>query len=621
VQPTTSVDIANRETAERPALPAMSDGKVVSLQSSLPDTPEERARWLSAEVERLAKMPMVEWQFYLMDENYAVRFGVDSATLRQMVEAAIEAAEKKAREDKSDARYEQRRAEQKQERETKRTRQDEIRSRKEAERVARETTRIAREQEARRLKREAVFVEIADLPKMTHEARLKEASARLGEDFETLVQEFGVFLASRTIPKALLPWDEEVDIVELLATIEAKFRRYVVATEAVVTATVLWVPFTYVVEVATHAPKLLFTFPEKDAGKSTALHVTRWMSQRSYAAVEATGAVLYRIIDRLKPTLFLDEADTLLQRRTALAHIINQSWTNDGSKIPRARASDKGYDEYDVFGAQAIGMKKLNMPDTTQSRCIICLIWPRLASEPVEDFTYRDDDEFKVIRRKLMRWAIDNAVTLRAARPEFPPGFNNRVRTNWKMLLAIADLAGDNWPKRARKAALELETGRDEPSETVRLFAALKGVWGDAEERSSKDLCTALAEHPSGEWANFRGKGSISQHQLAVLLRPFGIRPKHNLHLAGSSKTNEGGYLRGQFENAWARLLQKPKQDSPEELLSQKLSLDSLTRSPERGGVPPGPKKPRRPPPFFSLDDEELIDGTADAAQQGADPK
>jgi putative DNA primase/helicase len=79
------------------------------------------------------------------------------------------------------------------------------------------------------------------------------------------------------------------------------------------------------------------------------------------------------------------------------------------------------------------------------SRCIVCFIWPKLASETVEDFTYADDDEFKTIRRKLLRWAVDNAVTLRDARPEFPPGFNNRVRTNWKTLLAIADLAGDEW--------------------------------------------------------------------------------------------------------------------------------------------------------------------------------
>jgi hypothetical protein len=153
-------------------------------------------------------------------------------------------------------------------------------------------------------------------------------------------------------------------------------------------------------------------------------------------------------------------------------------------------------------------------------------------------------------------------VTLQAAAPELPPGFNNRVRMNWKLMLAVADLASGEWPKRARAAALELEFGRDEPSENIRLFAALRDVWGGAQKRGSKYLCKALAAHPSGEWANFRGKGPISPIQLAALLRPFGIRPQHNLHLAGSAKSNEGGYLRSQFEDAWARLLQKPAEDS-----------------------------------------------------------
>jgi hypothetical protein len=201
------------------------------------------------------------------------------------------------------------------------------------------------------------------------------------------------------------------------------------------------------------------------------------------------------------------------------------------------------------------------MPDTTASRCIICLVWPKLASETVEEFDKRDDAGFKTIRRKLQRLAADNAVALKAAAPEFSPGFNNRVRMNWKMLLAIADLAGGEWPERARAAALELEAGRDEPSENIRLFAALRDVWGDAEKRTSNYLCAALAAH-SSEWANFRRKGPISQHQLAALLRPFGIRPVHNLHPRGSAKHNQGGYLRLQFENAWARLLQKPTDDS-----------------------------------------------------------
>jgi hypothetical protein len=127
-----------------------------------------------------------------------------------------------------------------------------------------------------------------------------------------------------------------------------------------------------------------------------------------------------------------------------------------------------------------------------------------------------------------------------------------------------------------------LETGRDEPSETIRLFAALRDVWGTASERASKDLCIALAAHPSGDWANFRDKGPISQHQLAALLRPFRIRPEHNLHLAGTARDNQGGYRRSQFENAWARLLQQPKQASKPEPPPSKPSPNPLTRSPKR---------------------------------------
>ena len=544
-------------------------GRVVNLPGT-----EERAQRLRIEVERLSRMSTVEWMYYVESEGYAEKYGVDKAALRRMIGAEITANEKKAREAKADDRYERRRSEQKQEREDKRTRQDEARARKEDERARKEAERLEREQEARRKKREAVFGEIADLPRLTHEMRLKEAAARLGEDFAILAEEFEVFLAARTIPEDLEPWPEPVGTAELLGAIEAKFCRYVVASAAIDTASTLWTAFTHVVEVATHAPKLVFTFPEKDAGKSLAQDVLRWMVLRPYAAIEATGAAVYRIVDRLRPTLLLDEADTLFARRNVLAHIINASWSNSGRKIPRVGLGGR-IEEFDVYSAQLISMKGLRMPDTVLSRCIICMIWPKLASESVVEFNYQDDEEFKVIRRKLSRWAIDNAVTLRDAKPSFPPGFVNRVHVNWRMLFAIADLAGGRWPERARNAALKLEAGRDEPSETIRLFQGLRDVWGGVEKRTSASLCEALAKHPSREWANFRGKGPIGPHQLAALLRDFQIGPIHNLHPTGRSDENRGGYRRAQFENAWARLLQKP-------------SRDSLTRSPGRG------RKPRR---------------------------
>jgi putative DNA primase/helicase len=535
--------------------PSIKNGIAQVVQFPVSD--EEKARRFHAEVARMATQPESYW-LYLISTNHVQKFGATKEQFEQAIRAILAKKEKKERTEKAEQRRIEDRAEKKQEREVKHTRQDKARLRRETERARKETERLEREQEERRKKRDAAFAAIADLPKLTHEVRLREAAARLGEDLEILAEEFEVFLAAREIPEELAPWPEPVDTAELLETIETKFRRYVVASDAVVTASVLYVPFTYVVEIATHAPKLIYTFPTKEAGKSTALHVTRRMVQRAYPAVEVTGAVLYRIIDRLKPTFLLDEADSVFKRRAALAHIINESWSNSGIKIPRTGPHGEIL-EFDPYGAQVISMRGLHMPDTTLSRSIICMIWPKLPSETVEEFTYRDDDEFKVIRRKLARWVVDNAATLRDARPDFPPGFNNRTRVNWKMLLVIAGLAGDKWSKRAHNAARDLETDRDEPSESIRLFAGLWDVWGRAgrpSKRTSESLCAALVTHPSGEWADFHGKGPISQVQLAALLRPFGIRPIHNL--CQRRGRNQSGYQYNQFENAWARLLQKP---------------------------------------------------------------
>jgi putative DNA primase/helicase len=216
-----------------------------------------------------------------------------------------------------------------------------------------------------------------------------------------------IFCAARVIPEDLGPWPDPVNAAELLAEIEAKFRRYVVTTVPIVTASVLWSVFTYLVEIAVYAPKLVFTFPERDAGKSAALEALRWIVQRGYPAVEVTGAVLFRILDRLRPTPVLDEADSLFERRTVLAFIANASWSNNGVKIPRTGSRGEIV-EYDVYGTQLIGMRGLKIPDTTASRCIICRVWPKLASETVEEFDKQDDAEFKTIRRHANQHRADH---------------------------------------------------------------------------------------------------------------------------------------------------------------------------------------------------------------------
>ena len=77
-------------------------------------------------------------------------------------------------------------------------------------------------------------------------------------------------------------------------------------------------------------------------------------------------------------------------------------------------------------------------------------------AERVGKLRDRDTDAFLELRRKAKRWADDNFAKLQNARPLIPEGLNDRAADNWEPLLAIADLAGNEWPMLARNAAVKL---------------------------------------------------------------------------------------------------------------------------------------------------------------------
>src|SRR5262245_53207388 len=126
--------------------------------------PNERARKLRVEVERLAGLPPVEWMFYLAD--VAAKFAIEAGDPKQMIEATIAENEKRRREDKADHREV--------------VRLDE-RARRETRRV--DSEREKKEKEKRR-EREKELRAIAKLPRLAHAASLSKLAERLGEDVE-----------------------------------------------------------------------------------------------------------------------------------------------------------------------------------------------------------------------------------------------------------------------------------------------------------------------------------------------------------------------------------------------------------------------------------------------------
>src|SRR6266850_430280 len=68
------------------------------------------------------------------------------------------------------------------------------------------------------------------------------------------------------------------------------------------------------------------------------------------------------------------------------------------------------------------------------------------------------------LRRKCKRFVMDQESEIAAAQPQPPEGLNDRATDIWEPLFALADLAGGDWPKKAREAAVALNTSAQESS-------------------------------------------------------------------------------------------------------------------------------------------------------------
>jgi uncharacterized protein DUF3631 len=68
------------------------------------------------------------------------------------------------------------------------------------------------------------------------------------------------------------------------------------------------------------------------------------------------------------------------------------------------------------------------------------------------------------LRRECARFVKDHAEEITVAGPEIPADLNDRAADIWEPLLALAELAGGDWPERARAAAVGLTAGAQEES-------------------------------------------------------------------------------------------------------------------------------------------------------------
>jgi hypothetical protein len=181
----------------------------------------------------------------------------------------------------------------------------------------------------------------------------------------------------------------------------------------------------------------------------------------------------------------------------------------------------------------------------------------RAPTEHIEPFRHRKAWPVATgLREALAGWAKAHHDQLGEAEPTMPTGLVDRPADVWEALLAVADAAGADWPKRARVAAVELNAARIEadPSLGVALLRDLRAVFRDADGLPTEELLRRLCDLEESPWGDLRGK-PLDARGLARRLRPYDVRP-------ATIRIGEGfrkGYRRGDLHDAWLRYLPLPE--------------------------------------------------------------
>ena len=365
------------------------------------------------------------------------------------------------------------------------------------------------------------------------------------------------------------PWCEPVDGALLLNEIAGILRRFVILPKWGAEALALWVVHTYGYDLRDVSTYVGVESPEKRCGKTTLLSVLSEMVCRPVVAANISSPAFFRVIEEARPTLVIDEADTWLQGNDELRGILNSGYTRKTAFVvrvaqwgrvgePSGELRDGGrmrlvrYSCWCPKVMAAIG----RLPDTLADRCILIRMQRKGGQEQCERLRSL---AVTALRRQCTRFVLDNAVGIAEARPELPAGLNDRAGDIWEPLLALADIAGGDWPGWARTAALDLTAVSQEVnpigSLLVDMFIAFH--LAKAEKVFSRDLVRELNLQEDRPWVELRRGRVLTEHWLARQLRPYGVRPRTVWIGERSSK----GYVLEEMLDAFRRYVPRSEID------------------------------------------------------------
>jgi putative DNA primase/helicase len=423
-----------------------------------------------------------------------------------------------------------------------------------------------------RIKNEARGVPLAEVDK-----RIKARLNGGGEDGNG-----GDGLPGRAVEYAEIePWEDAVDGAKLLSETAQGIGAYVIMSANQLVAAALWAVFAHTHDLRDYAPLLVITSPMRRCGKTTLQEALAHLVPRPEPMSGMTAAMLPRIIERHHPTLLIDEFDAMMKgdkdMGEVLRGLLNSSFNRASAGViklvptPGGDWQERRFSLWTVACIGGIGKP----PDTVEDRAINLRLLRKLVGEKIKRLRGKDGGELDVIARKITRWVADNEQSIRTIEPEEAKGLNDRQQDAWEPLFAIADVAGGEWPERARAAAKALcavdEAESQERDIKLLLLADIRDIFDkafpadhaarkagtvgrpdDGPRLFTKQLLLGLHAAEERPWTTWgKAKKPMTDAQLAAQLHDFSIR---STTVWIDDAQGKGYYLRS-FKDAFDRYL------------------------------------------------------------------
>jgi hypothetical protein len=353
---------------------------------------------------------------------------------------------------------------------------------------------------------------------------------------------------------------QQVDGAALLEDVYAFLGRFVVyPSDHARVAHTLWIAHTHIMDAWESTPRIAFLSPEPSSGKTRALEVSVLLVPLPVEAINVTPAYLFRKVggEEGLPTILYDEIDTVFGPKAKdneeVRALLNAGHRR-GAVAGRCVVRGKTVETEEIPAYCAVALAGLGwLPETIMTRSIIVQMRRRASGERIQPFRRRLClKEGNRLRDRLAGWGRAAVDHLTENWPDLPEGIADRDADVWEPIVALADIAGGDWPQLARKAAVEMvKAGRDrEPSLGIRLLADLRTIFADAEELASEAIVHRLIALTEAPWGDLRGR-PLDQRGLARRLRQYEVKSRQIRFAEKGLK----GYLKSDLVEVWERYL------------------------------------------------------------------